>query len=269
MFEKIGFIGCGNMGGTLARAVASGGAAQRMLLSDHQPEKAEGLAGEIGACAADNERIARECGLIFLGVKPQMLPGLLAQLGPILAARTDRFVLVSMAAGITISAVRAMAGGEYPTIRIMPGVTASVGAGMTQFCAEEASGEELDAFCALLSPAGQTDELPEALIDAASAVASCGIAYLAMVLEAMADGGVACGLPRDKALRYAAQTMYGTAALTLESGLHPGQIKDMVCSPAGSTIEGVDALEQAGLRAALTGAVRAAYRRSLEMKEGK
>ena len=132
-------------------------------------------------------------------------------------------------------------------------------------CGLGASQEELDAFQALLAPAGLVDPVPEALIDAASAVSGCGPAFCALFLEALADGGGACGLPRTKALAYAAQTMAGTAQLMLQNGAHPGVLKDAVCSPGGSTIQGVRALERTGVRSAAFEAVIAAFEKTKEL----
>ncbi|MBQ3592423.1 MAG: pyrroline-5-carboxylate reductase, partial [Clostridia bacterium] len=141
-----------------------------------------------------------------------------------------------------------------------------VGQGMIMYTgAEDVTEEELTLFTELLAPAGMLDRLPENLIDAGTAVSGCGPAFLCLLLEAMADGGVACGLPRQKAIAYAAQTMLGTAQTLLETGKHPGVFKDEVTSPGGSTIAGVRAMEQEGVRAAMMDAVIAAYERNLEL----
>ena len=168
-------------------------------------------------------------------------------------------MLVSMAAGLTMEQISAMAGGAYPVIRIMPNTPCAVGAGVVLYDANSlVTSQELSAFTNALSGAGVLDRLEERLIDAGSAVAGCGPAFACLFLEALADGGVACGLPRQKALLYAAQMLEGTARLMLETGSHPGAMKDAVCSPGGSTIAGVHALERQGLRAAAMDAVIAA-----------
>lgn len=136
---------------------------------------------------------------------------------------------------------------------------------MVLYCGLDAEQGDLDSFAALMAPAGLVDPLDEKLIDAASAISGCGPAYVYLFLEALADGGVACGLPRDKALAYAAQTVEGAARMVLESGKHPGALKDAVCSPAGSTIQGVRALEANGFRSAALEAVIAAYDKTLEL----
>ncbi len=265
MFESIGFIGTGTMGSAVARAAVKGAGGARVLLANRTPAKAEGLAQELGAAAADNETVARECSLIFLGVKPQMMAEMLEGISPILAARTDRFVLASMAAGLDDSRIQEMAGGEYPVICLMPNTPVAVGAGVVQYYGLGTTQEELDDFQALLSPAGLVDRIQPGQLNAASAVSGCGPAFCALFIEALADGAVACGLPRDKALSYAAQMVEGTARLMLESGSHPGQMKDGVCSPGGTTIQGVRTLEARGFRSAAMEAVIAAYEKTVAM----
>lgn len=266
-YHTIGFIGCGNMGGALARCAAKEIAEnEQILLSDVDRTKAEQLSGVTGGCLSSNEEIARSCDLIFLAVKPQFLAGVLEALQPILQARTDRFVLLSMVAGVPMDRVLELAGGDWPIIRIMPNTPVAIGEGMVQYCSKDCEPEEVEAFRTLMRDAGLLDELPEHLIDAASAVSGCGTAYLCLALEGMADGGVALGLPRDKALRYAAQTIAGLGKLALESGLHPGVLKDQVTSPGGTTIQGVRALENYRTRAAFFEAVAASYERTEALK---
>ena len=270
MFKTIGFIGTGAMGGAVAKIAAAGDPSAAICLANRTRDKAVRLAAEIpGAVIVSNEEAAARCDLIFLAVKPQVMPQALPALAPVLAARQDPFVLVTMAAGLTCETIRQLAGGLYPVIRMMPNTPITVGAGAIQYCGLGVSDEQLAAFAALLRCAGTVDELPERLIDAASALSGCGPAYVCQFIEALADGGVACGLPRQKALAYAAQMVEGAARLVRLSGQHPGELKDMVCSPAGSTIQGVRALESAGFRGAAMEAVIAAYEKNLELKEGK
>ena len=260
----LGFIGCGNMGGALARAACAGPAGPgQVLLAD--PPKAAPLADELGCAACSNEEAARQSDFLFLGVKPQMMRPMLAGLREALAARAGQLVLVSMAAGLTVDTIREMAGGDYPVIRIMPNTPVRVGEGMVLYAARDVADPLLRDFLQAMGRAGRFDELPERLIDAGSSVSGCGPAYVCLMLEAMADGGVACGLPRDKAVTYAAQTLLGTARLLLESGEHPGALKDAVCSPGGSTIQGVRALEDGGLRGTVMEAVLAAFEKNREL----
>ena len=260
------FIGTGNMGGALVKAAAKKLPGRSILLSNRTAAKAEALAKEVGCLVGTNEDAAARGKYIFLGVKPQMMSDMLSAIAPTLRARKDRFVLVSMAAGLTMEQISAMAGGEYPVIRIMPNTPCAVGAGVVLYDSNTlVTADELTEFTDTMAGAGMLDQLSEHLIDAGSAVAGCGPAFACLFIEALSDGGVTCGLPRAKALRYAAQMLEGTARLMLETGQHPGVMKDAVCSPGGSTIAGVRALEEGGLRAAAMNAVIAADRRNKEL----
>ncbi len=256
-----GILGVGQMGSAMAKALRKKVDGGQIFLANRTREKAEALALTLGAASADNERAAN-CTYVFLAVKPQTMPGLLESLRPQLAARQERFVLVSVAAGLDIASLQAMAGGRYPVIRIMPNTPVCIGAGMCLYCASpEVSTQEKEALLCAISAAGRFDEISEAQMNAATTLTGCSPAFVSMFLEAMADGGVACGLPRKKALEYAAQAIAGTAQLYLATGTHPGEMKDAVCSPGGSTIEGVRALERAGFRSAVFEAVEAASAR--------
>ena len=266
MSETIGFIGTGIMGGAVLKAAAKNAPDAQFLLSNRTEEKARALQRTLAhAEVVKNAEVAARAERIFLCVKPQVLPSVLAEIAPVLKDRTDRFILISMAAGLTIASIRAMAGGDYPMIRMMPNTPVSVGAGLITYCGDGVTDAEEAAFTKLLSACGMLDPLPENLIDAASAVAGCGPAYVDLFLEALADGGVACGLPRKKALLYAEQTAEGAAKMARLSGRYPGELKDEVCSPGGSTIQGVRALEQGGMRSAVMEAVIAAYEKSREL----
>ena len=266
MKNTIGFIGTGNMGGALAEAAAKALPGASILLSNRTASKAQTLADKLGCQVATKEQVASACGFIFLGVKPQQMGDLLAELSPVLAQRKDEFVLVTMAAGLTMARIQTMAGGNYPVIRIMPNTPCAVGAGMILYDkTENVSDQAITLFLENMRFAGILDPLPESLIDAGSAVAGCGPAFAAMFLEALADGGVACGLPRQKALLYASQMLLGTAKLAMETGAHPGAMKDAVCSPGGSTIAGVRALEDGAFRSAVMDAVKRAHARNQEL----
>mgnify|MGYP004646545247 CR=1 FL=1 len=259
-----GFIGTGNMGGALARAAAKTVENRRcIVLANRTPEKAARLADELGASVADNRTIAAECDYILLGVKPQMMADMLAEIAPVLRQRTTPFVLLSMAAGLTAARIREMAGGDYPVIRIMPNTAVAVGEGVTMYCCTgNVTAAQREGFVSLLHCSGLLEELNEGLMDAGSAVAGCGGAFACLFLEALAVGGVYAGLPRAKARRYAAQMLLGTAKLALMSEDHTAALKDAVCSPGGTTIAGVRALEEHGFRAAAMDAVIAAYERT-------
>ena len=193
----IGFIGCGNMGGALATAAAKALPAGEILLANRTRAKADALAAQLGACVSSNEEIARTCHYIFLGVKPQMMQDLMQTLRPILAERQDRFILVSMAAGLTARTIQEMAGSPYPIIRILPNTPAGVGKGVTQFCTLSVTEDETQEFLRIMAPSGLLDELPESLMNAANCLSGCGTAFACLFMEALADGAVACGLPRQ------------------------------------------------------------------------
>ena len=268
MNNIFGFIGTGNMGGALARACAKAVPAENLLLSDGYAPVAQTLAKELGCSAVEVAEAAKKANFLFLGVKPQVMADMLGSIAPVLAARKDDFVLVSMAAGLSIQKIQAMAGGNYPVIRIMPNIPAKTGNGLILFDAtENVTQENLAAFQSAMAGAGLVDRLPEKLIDAGSALSGCGPAFVALFAEALADGAVQCGLPRDKALSYALQTIAGTAQYLQQSGQHPAQLKDAVCSPGGTTIVGVHALEEGAFRATAAEAVLSAYRRTLELAD--
>ena len=254
---KYGFIGCGNMGGALAKALSE--KTMDFAVSDRSG-KAKGL----GYPYTSSIQIAAQANRIFLGVKPQMMAGVLAELKPILADKKP--ILITMAAGLTMAQIDAMAGGGFPIIRIMPNTPVAVGKGLVLYCANELVGDEvLASFLEDMSCAGRFDRIEERLFDAAGTVTGCGPAYVYMFIEAMADGAVACGVPRAQAMEYAAATLAGAAEMVLQSGKHPGALKDAVCSPGGSTIAGVKALEDHHFRGTVIDCVMAAFKRNQEL----
>ncbi|MGN0629307.1 MAG: pyrroline-5-carboxylate reductase [Oscillospiraceae bacterium] len=262
---RLGFIGAGNMGGALALAAAKK-EGNSILLSDKIPGKAEALAEKTGGSAVSNAEIAERADYIFLGVKPQMLAETVGEIKDALKERTDRFVLVTMAAGTSMEKINELAGGSYPIIRIMPNTPVSVGEGMVLYTSGYGVTDgELGAFLSAFSEAGRFAEIPERLIDAGASVAGCGPAFVDLFAEALTDGGVACGIPRALAQELAAQMIYGSAKLILESGKHPGELKDAVCSPGGTTIQGVRALEEGAFRASVMNAVIAAYEKNFNL----
>lgn len=265
MFTTIGLIGCGNMGGAMARAFRLACPTAELFFANRSPEKAENLAKSLVGQVCNNAQAAG-CSLVVLGVKPQMMGDVLADLRPVLAARQDRFVLLTMAAGLTTGRIRQMAGVDCPVARIMPNTPAAIGAGVIQLCHTGLIEVELAELTELLSGAGLVDLIDEELIDAACAVSGCGPAFAYMFLDALAQGGEACGLPRDKALLYAAKMLEGAAKLAGQSDKSPEELKQAVCSPGGATIQGVLALEHAEFAAAVQAAVEASYRRTLELK---
>lgn len=264
MFEY-GFIGTGNMASALCEALVKCISPKKVMLSNRTAEKAKNLSERLGCECADNKSVATQCKYIFLGVKPQMLEDLANEIKPYLDKRSDRYILISMAAGRSTDNITELFG-TCPVIRIMPNVACAVGEGMT-LCAKNSlvTDEEYSEFFTAMNKSGKLDDIPEKLIDAASAVSGCGPAFVFEVIAALADGAVACGVPRDEAYTLAAQTLLGSAKLMLRTGKNPAALKDSVCSPGGTTIEGVRKLEERGLRSALIEAVIASYEKSLNI----
>ena len=258
---KYGFIGCGNMGGAIARALSK--ETTDIAVADRSG-KAKALAAELGITYSDNAAIATTCDRIFLAVKPHMMADCLAPLSAVLADRKP--LLITMAAGLEISQIEGFVGCKLPVIRIMPNTPTAIGKGVIQYCANDLVSDEMLAdWLRDMQHCGMLDALEERLIDAASALSGSGPAYMYIFLEALADGAVACGIPRAKAMEYAAMTMVGSAEMYLQTKQHPGALKDAVCSPGGSTIQGVKALEQHGFRAAAMDCVAATYQRNKEL----
>lgn len=262
----VAFIGTGNMGAALAVAVRRALPTAELLLANRTPEKAQILAEEIGACVTDNCTAAQRADFLFLGVKPQMLADMAKEICNDVAARGGDVVLVSMAAGVDTARLSALFGADTPIVRIMPNLPVRIGQGMTLWCDNGVPTERQKAdFRQLMSASGQLGELTERLIDAGSAISGCGPAFVSLFVEALADGGVACGLSRAQATEFAVQTLLGTAAVLSESSVHPAALKDAVCSPGGSTIAGVRALEDGAFRSTVMRAVDAAYLRTREL----
>ncbi len=263
---KFGFIGACNMGSALAKAICSKVGADEVVICDADASKAKALAEALGCTCGDIHKVADESKYIFIAVKPQTLPDMFAEIRDMLGARDDRFILVTMAAGTKIEKIESLAGVKCPVIRIMPNVAASVGAAMT-LCARNklTNDAEYDYFIEAMSASGKLDKVEEEKIDAYSLVTGCGPAWVYLMIEALADGQVDIGVPRDKAYLYTAQMVEGAAKLMLESGKIPAALKDSVCSPGGTTIEGVRALENGNFRSALIDAVRASYKKTLNM----
>ena len=258
---KYGFIGCGNMGGAIAKALSR--STKDILVSDRSG-KAKGLAEELGIAYGTVAEVAANCDRIFLGVKPHMMQGVLAPLQGILAEKKP--LLITMAAGLTMEQIDSFAGGGFAVIRIMPNTPTAIGKGVIQYCCNASvDAAVVSDWLGDMEKCGLLDELEERLIDAGSAISGSGPAYMYVFLEALADGAVACGIPRAKANEYAAMTMVGAAEMYLQTKTHPGALKDAVCSPGGSTIAGLRALEEHAFRAAAVDCVIATYNRNKEL----
>ena len=265
-FYKFGFIGAGNMGGALARAVTLTENPQNVVIADNDTVKATTLSDEIKCAVSDSKTVAKSAKYIFLGVKPQVMASVLEEIKPCLESRNDRFVLVTMAAGISVESLCNMAGKDYPVIRIMPNTPVSRGKGMILYTfSENTEKEEADEFCAALEKAGKLDYIDESLIDAASVVSGCGPAFVYMFAEGMALAASELGVDTQKAILYASQTLAGAAELLMTSSKTPETLINEVCSPGGSTIEGVKTFRNNDLYGTISKALNASYKRTKEL----
>ncbi len=262
---KVGFIGCGNMGGALVRAAIKTVNAWQVAITDKDTKKAESFAEETGVIFEPISDLVKDCHYIFLGVKPQVLSELAAELKPILENGRRGFVIVSMLAGITTDRIKELLG-DYPVIRIMPNLPVSVGEGMILYTAtSDVNKEKLDGFLSLMKASGKFVKLDESMFDAGTSVSGCGPAFVCQFIEAMAKGGESCGLNAEDARLLAEQTLFGTAKMLLETGRDPAVLRVAVCSPGGSTIEGVKSLQKDGIEDIVSNAVDASYKRNIEL----
>ncbi len=251
----IGFIGTGNMGGALARAVYKSAKAGKLLLSNRTREKADKLAQSVGGEVCSNKHNAAISEYIFIGIEPAGLNELAEEICPELSQRSDRYIIVSMLAGKTIADIE-KAFGKVPVIRIMPNMPAAASCGYSLYTVNElVTGEEKSYFAQIMEASGVVEEADEDTMSSGTGITGCGPAFAAMFIEALTDGAVAVGLSRDKALRYAAGMLKGSAEMLFETGDYPEKLKDSVCSPGGSTIQGVRVLEERGFRAAVMDAL--------------
>lgn len=251
--HKIGFIGAGNMGGALIVAATNSGNPTDVIITDYDLEKAKALAAQTGCdFAQTNEDIVKNAEFVVLAVKPNIIRGVVTALSPVIsacAAEGRKLILVTIAAGITIETIKDCLETKVPVIRIMPNTPAMVGKGTILITGDgEIAEETVQEFQAALAAAGAFEQLAESAFDYTTSISGCTPAYTFMFIDALADGAVQVGVPRAQAIRLAAQTVLGSAAMVLETGIHPDQLKDNVCSPGGSTIVGVNALEQYGFR---------------------
>lgn len=259
--QKIGIIGCGNMGGAILYGALNSGviAPEQAYVYDINPammEKAKGW----GVNLVNSDEEVCECSdIILLAVKPQNAAEALGMCNKAL----DGKAMMSIVAGVTVERLQNMIDGTPRILRLLPNTPAMVFEGAFAICSDnDFTAEELAAAKAIYEAIGIIEMVPEHLIDAACALNGGGPAFVAMFIEAMADGGVKQGLPRATAYRLAAQTALGTAKMILETGMHPGQIKDMVTSPGGTTIEGCEALERGGMRGAVIDCINKAAEKS-------
>ncbi len=268
---KLGFIGCGNMARAMIGGIIRGGVTrpEDIIASCRTKEGCERAAAAVPIrVTKDNREVAREADILFLSVKPQFLDGVLEEIRGEL--RPDQ-LLVSIAAGRSIDYILKRLGDpDARLVRLMPNTPALVGAGMTAGCGSPSvTAEDMALVTSICETFGAFEQVPESLFDAVTGVSGSSPAYVFMFIEAMADAAVQGGMPRAQAYKFAAQSVMGSARMVTELGRHPGELKDMVTSPGGTTIEAVRVLEKKGMRSAVFEAVRAAAARSEEMGKDK
>jgi pyrroline-5-carboxylate reductase len=264
--KRVGFLGAGNMGEAMIKGLLQAGLvpAGSVAATDVRPERLAQMSRQYGIrAAADNQALVRESDVIILAVKPQIMGSVLGEISPAVDARK---LFISIAAGMATHTLRGFLGKPARLIRVMPNTPALVLEGVTAIArAEGLDAGDLDTAQELFAAVGRVVVLDEGHLDAVTGLSGSGPAYVAIVIEALADGGVKMGLDRATAMTLAAQTVLGSAKLILETGAHPGQLKDMVASPGGTTIAGIAALEDGGIRRTLISAVERATQRSVEL----
>ena len=261
--KKIAFIGAGNMGGALIMGVCRAINPEQVIIFDTDKAKTAALAEKTGCVAAETaQQACRAAEYVVLAVKPQVLRGVQADLVPVMKQVAEKGVqqtVVSIAAGITLEGLAEILlenGLDLPVIRMLPNTPSEIGEGLNIYVENSlVTDEKCREFEGIFAKCGLIEKVTEQIMDYASAVSGCTPAFAYMFVEALADGAVRCGVPRDKAIRYAAQAVKGAAAMVLETGRHPDALKDAVCSPGGSTIVGVATLENSAFRAAAANAV--------------
>jgi pyrroline-5-carboxylate reductase len=267
--KRVGFVGGGNMGEALIRGLLGANLvpAELMAATDVRTERTAQLTRQFGITAHDNNpRLVREADVVILAVKPQVMASVLAEIAPVVAAR---HLLVSIAAGVATATIRAGLGKDARIVRVMPNTPALVLQGAAAIAGGAgAAPEDLAVAEEIFGAVGRVVVLDEGAMDAVTGLSGSGPAYVAIVIESLADGGVRMGLDRATAMTLATQTVLGAAQLLLETGMHPGVLKDMVSSPGGTTIAGITALEEGGVRATFIRAVERATLRSRELGRG-
>lgn len=266
--RSIGFIGCGNMGGIICRAIHKAFPELPIYIYDHHVSADTTWAKDTNYIVCDNElEVAKQCEYLILGVKPHHLGNVLEKIASVC---TSNQCLVSIAAGVEMKTIQSYFENSMPIVRLMPNTPAEVNEGMTAIMVNDLIDEKrLNDIMAICNSFGHCVQINENQIHGFIAVCGSSIAYYCMMLEALGDAGVQAGLKRKDAYEFAAQAMLGTAAMYLNNSKHPGDLKDMVCSPMGTTIEAVNALEKSGFRGSVIEAAEACAKRSREMANKK
>lgn len=263
--EKIGFIGMGNMGKAILMGALKEFPKTDFVFSAKTEATKQRVHEETGIAYADsNAECANRCKYLILAIKPQFYEEVLNAIRYMV---TPEHVIISLAPGKTIDQLKLNLGNDKRIVRVMPNTPAMIGEGMTGISCqkEELTSEELSTLTRIFSSCGKAEYIEERLMDAVVCASGSSPAFVYMFIEALADAAVRCGMPRKQAYVFAAQAVKGSAAMVLETGKHPGELKDQVCSPAGTTIEGVAALEAAGFRDAVLKGCEAVYKKCTEI----
>lgn len=262
MNKKIGFIGCGNMAKAMITSIIKAElvAPQSVFASDGYQPSLDDSKTRLGInTTMDNKEVVKSSDVIFLAVKPNIYDAVMQEIAPLV----DRKLIVSIAPGKTLAYLENGLGKNTKILRTMPNTPAMVGEGVTAICPNNnVTKEDQEVLETIIGTFGTVERIDEKLFDAVVAVSGSSPAYVFMFIEAMADAAVLQGMARDKAYRFAAQAVLGSAKMVLDTNKHPGALKDMVCSPGGTTIEGVAVLEEKGMRSAVIQAMNAVYYKS-------
>ena len=263
---RLGFVGCGNMAAAIIGGILEKGIVKKEDIK--ASTKTEASAAKVRenldiACGIDNREAIRDADVVFLAVKPQFCEGVIKEIREEIK---ENQVILSIVAGKKLEWLEAQFGKKCKIIRTMPNTPALVGEGITGVCPnDQVTEKEVKEALVLLRSFGRADTVTETILDVVGAVSGSSPAFVFLFIEAMADGAVAEGMPRKQAYEFAAQAVYGSAKMVLETGMHPGELKDMVCSPAGTTIEGIGVLEERGMRSAVMESVRACVKKTRQL----
>ncbi|RWS44951.1 pyrroline-5-carboxylate reductase [Bacillus mycoides] len=266
MDKQIGFIGCGNMGmamigGMINKNIVS---ANKIICSDLNTTNLKHASEKYGlATTTDNNEVAKNADILILSIKPDLYASIINEIKE--GIKND-VIVVTIAAGKSIKSTEDSFGKKLKVVRVMPNTPALVGEGMSALCPNEMVTErDLEDVLNIFNSFGQTEIVSEKLMDVVTSVSGSSPAYVYMIIEAMADAAVLDGMPRNQAYKFAAQAVLGSAKMVLDTGMHPGALKDMVCSPGGTTIEAVAILEEKGLRTAIISAMQRCTQKSAEL----
>lgn len=266
MKKTIGFIGAGNMAKAIIRGIINSKTFKpgNIIISNPHQSKLDAISQEYGVLTTtDNKEVAQKSNIIILSVKPKIYPAVIEEIQDII---TEETLIVNIAAGKSIESIEQTFKRKVKVVRVMPNTPALVGEAMSCLCAnQEVTSEEMQEIINIFESFGKVEEVNEELMDVVTAISGSSPAYIFMIIEALADGAVLEGMPRGKAYKIVSQAVLGSVKMILETGKHPGELKDMVCSPAGTTIEAVASLEENGLRSSLIKAVRVCAQKSRDM----